>query len=236
MQKTKMLYVSALLLFGACQGEELSTPPLPPPSELSKPPALVVTHDISKTFRHVPPPDETLLREWAAFVAEKGGIIAFGLIGNPDSTGALIRQIFHALPAPGQQRTYLDRIRYRQLRDSLQRENDLATGDFVGRCLELLRRHRDHQHTHVNGRFKDVSTFFSEPGMDAYQPFYFTATDGWQDVQHPLLTDTVIRPNLLLTRIKVLTCGWKNPTGNPEWIALESPQALTRTLQSFTSQ
>ena len=231
-----MLYVSALLLLSACQGEELPTPTLLPPSEFSKPPALVVTHDVSKTFRHVPPPDETLLREWAGFVAEKGGIIAFGLIGNPDSTGALIRQSFHALPAPGQQRTYLDRIRYRQQRDSLQRANEEATDDFVERCLRLLSRHQSHQHTDVNGRFKDVSTFFSEPGMDAYRPFYFTATDGWQDVQHPLLTDTVIRPNLLLTRIKVLTCGWKNPTGNPEWIALESPQALMRTLQSFTSQ
>lgn len=200
---------------------------------LRKPPALVITHDISNTFDHVPPPNERLLRDWATYVAKVGGCIGFGLIGDHDSTGNLVRVLFHRGPLPIKNPTYLDQINYEAALDSVTRVNAALIDLFVSGALELLSKHKNHQHTDINGKLDAIGVFFQEPGMENYQHYYYIASDGWQDVKTSVLVDTTLRPQLLPPTVTVLTCGWQNPLKLPHSIRLESPQALTAALKSL---
>lgn len=234
MKRLTLIWLAVALLVCRCRNEEPSSNATPQVKS-SKPIALAITHDVSKTFQHIPAPDERLLREWAKYVASTGGRIAFGLIGTPDSTGLLVRESFGRMSKSLENPTYLDQIAFDHSMDSVRQANALLIESFVMESLSLLQKHRHHQHTDVNGRFRAVATYFLEPGMDAYEPYYFTATDGLQDVVMPPFTiDTVLQPNLLPPSITVMTCGWKNPIYGPQWRRLESPQALVAVLQSFT--
>jgi hypothetical protein len=228
----KILLACALMCMSGCVLHDATE--LQNSSAATFSPALVVTHDISNTFDHVPPPSADQLQAWATAIAATGGKIAFGLVGDPDSTGHLVRGSFMPLPSLPKYPTFTDETEYTNAYDSITRENQLRVATFVQSCLTLLGRHKNHKHTHLNGRFSDVATYFQEPGMERFQPVYFCISDGFQDVRMSTLTDTDLHPEIIPTHVKVMTCGWKNPVHPANWVRMESPEALTSVLYSLT--
>lgn len=228
---TALLFLS----YWACKDNEQSL--VETPRSPGKPLAFVFEHDVSKTFKYGVVPDAGLLRSAAQQVANSGGIIAFGLIGTPDSTGALVRKEFVRPPLPKTAPTYLDKILYQQAMDSANRINRQLIESFATESLELLEKHKNHEHSDVNMGLVKANTFFHEPGMEIYEPLIFLNTDGLQDVRmHPFKVDTTLNTSLLSSDVHVITSGWKHPEQPTDWKKIESPQGLEKSLIFFTSQ
>ncbi len=199
--------------------------------------SFVFVHDLSKTYQHIDAPGANLLRNLAEHIAVTGGIIAFGLIGAPDSTGRLVRQRFIPAPVQPTNPTYSDNIKFQEKADSIKLNNNMLIDSFVNNCLSRLKQYPLQDHTDLNGSFRQANAFFNEPGMEAFTPVFFIHSDGIQDVvMPPLFLDTILQPNLIAPRIKVLTCGWKHREYLKTWTPVESLEALPSVVEFFISK
>ncbi len=224
------LVVFALFsLLCACQRETRQSAPRPQTV------AGVFLHDISFTFKNGMPPDSILLLRWAAEIAATGGVIAFGLIGSPDSIGQLVRQQFLSSPVLPSDPTYTDRIAYQDSLKIVTRMNDSLAALFAGAATRLLhRQHRHHIWTDVNQGLKQANQFFSELDIADHRKILILNCDGQQDIILPSgQKEHTIHPEFISDGIAVITCGWTNTIHPDSWYRVESPLGLVSQIHSL---
>jgi hypothetical protein len=230
MKNETLITTTVLILIGGCLYPKTNNDNQK--RQPAQPIALVITHDVSKTFDHVTPPSSEQLRTWALQVATSGGSILFALIGNPDSTEP-VRVKFLTPPSKPTDPTYSDEIEFNHTNDSIATINQRRIAVFVSQCLLLMEKTPPQQHTDLNGRLKEAAAFFNEPGSEKCMPLFFTNSDGWQDVKITGHIDTVLRPEILPTRVRCFTSKWKNSVLLPNVQPIVSLAAIEDVLTTF---
>lgn len=198
--------------------------------------ACVFLHDVSQTFKQAVPPDRALLVNLAHEISKGGGLVAFGLVGSPDSTPQLIRQAFQPLPVLPMNPTYTDRASYRNASHAAMRANDSLINLFADEAMALIRRNsRGHAWTDVNKGLERADQFFSELQMEGFAKVLILNCDGNHDVVLPSgKREHTLNLGVIEDEVNVITCGWTNPQHPQHWYRVESPAGLIQQIQRLT--
>jgi hypothetical protein len=201
-----------------------------------QPKSLVFLHDISWTFKSSMQPNRSLLTALGREIASGGGVLAFGVIGSPDSTGQLIRCSFAAAPVLPPDPVYSETIAYKNSLATVNHINDSLLLAFVDSCMVLLQADSmGHAWTDVNKGLERAQAFFSELKMGRYHKILVLNTDGKQDVLLPGGgRDHNLHLELIAPGESVITCGWAMPMRIPGALPVESPDGLIDQIRLLT--
>jgi hypothetical protein len=227
MNKTPLLF--CLTLF-ACQSDprlEDVGPTVP------RPVSMVYLHDVSGSYAFSPLPDSALLSPLIQSVAWTGGVFGFALVGTPDSTGGMIRQVFQPFPPPPTNGLLSAIIAYREDSIKVAMEQSKTIDTYIRKIQEhlLLNAGRSTQWTDANGALKLANSFFHEPGMENYSHLLYVNFDGEQDWE----SDHTLLPELVDNSITVWYSGGHKAKNIPsQWRQIADPGGLLMSLPHFT--
>jgi hypothetical protein len=230
-----LLFFLLSLNFTSCNNDSNTTPTATNSTTATQPIVVIVGYDRSSSFSHFTPITSEHLQTICKWLTTrgKGGVIAFGTIGNSKDE-SLLRCVITPLPdAQNPDLTLSARAAAAMAEDEINKANNKAIEDFLAKAMPKLDPRFLETETDLNNFWSKCENLLQEPQLSNHEKIVFAYTDGVHDTQSSKSKKRLYCPNFEELGVTLCMSGWANDKAickGAKTLLFESPEGFVSNL------